>query len=123
MYFKCGQNGVECFLHKQTEERLRELGAVNERGYVDLDTGSVLLDTDLLNSLYSLITTNGVVDENKFTEFVNEKARISFYGDFLYPLANKSTLEQYLKEAPEGSFCEELENCRKRYGRQFIIIH
>ena len=114
VFLNDGQNGVECFLHKQTEERLRELGAVNERGYVDLDTGSVLLDTDLLNSLYSLITTNGVVDENKFTEFVNEKARISFYGDFLYPLANKSTLEQYLKEAPEGSFCEELENCRKK---------
>ena len=35
---------------------------------------------------------------------LNERARISFYGDFLYPLASRSTFEQYLKEKPEGEF-------------------
>ena len=35
---------------------------------------------------------------NKFDEFVNETARISFYGDFLYPLATDSTWEDYKKE-------------------------
>lgn len=31
-----------------------------------------------------------------------------FYGDFLYPLAMKSTLEDYQKEAPVGTFSLEL---------------
>ena len=49
--------------------------------------------------------------------FVNEKARVSFYGDFLYPLAADSTFEQYQKEKPEGEFCTELFTCREKYGR------
>ena len=41
-------------------------------------------------------------DPDKYESFVNEKARVSFYGDFLYPLAADSTFEQYQKEKPEG---------------------
>lgn len=109
-----GEGNVEQFLHKQTEEVLRELGAVNEQSCVNLDTGAVLFDAQLLQSLFSLISTNYRVDTEKFDRFVNEKARVSFYGDFLYPLAKKSTLSQYLLEKPEGSFCEELTWCREK---------
>lgn len=38
------------FLHKQSVETLKELGAVNEQGNVDLDTGAVLFDVDVLNA-------------------------------------------------------------------------
>ena len=72
---------------------------VNDKDCVDLDTGAVLLDKDLLQALFSLISTNGKVDTAKYDKFVNEKARISFYGDFLYPLAKQSTLEEYYLEA------------------------
>ena len=34
---------------------------------------------DILKSLYSLIDT-----DEKFSAYVNEKARLSFYADFLY---------------------------------------
>lgn len=113
--FLRGEDGmVERFLHKQSEEQLRSLGAVNEQGNVDLDTGAVLFDCDLLNSLMSLISTDGKIDDVKYDSFVNERSRISFYGDFLYPLAKKSTLEDFYKQAPEGSFCEELAECRKK---------
>ncbi len=101
------------FLHKQSEEQLRRLGAVNEQNAVDLDTGAILLDCDLLESLFSLIGEKGKTVREKYDRFVNEKARISFYGDFLYPLASRSTLEQYQKEKPEGEYCEELSECRK----------
>lgn len=112
--FLRGEDGmVERFLHKQSEEQLRSLGAVNGQGNVDLDTGAVLFDCDLLSALLSLISTNGKIDNAKYDRFVNERARISFYGDFLYPLAKKSTLEDFYKQAPEGSFCEELTKCRK----------
>lgn len=104
---------VRQFLHKMSVEKLTEVGAVNAHGNVDIDTGAIMLDHNLLNALFGLISTDGEVDKVKFDQFVNEKARISFYGDFLYPLASESTLEQYLKEKPEGSYCEELEECRK----------
>lgn len=112
VFLNDGNNYVGRFLHKQSEEQLEKLGAVNESGKVDLDTGAVIMDSDLLAALFSLISTEGVFDENKFKQFVNEKARISFYGDFLYPLASRATLEEYYKEAPEGEMCQELLECR-----------
>lgn len=107
-------DNVQRFLHKQTVETLEKMGAVNGAHKVDLDTGAILMDRHMLKSLYSLISTDNKVDKEKFDEFVNEKARISFYGDFLYPLAKDSTLEEYEKEAPEGEFCPELFQCRKK---------
>lgn len=112
VFLNDGHDYVKCFLHKQTEERLREMGAVNNAGNVDLDTGAVLFGSALLQALFRLISTGGKVDEKKFRQFCNEKARISFYGDFLYPLANDSTLEDFYKEAAEGQLNEALHECR-----------
>lgn len=122
VFLNDGTDHVKKFLHKQDEATLRELGAVNEQNCVDLDTGAVLLDSELVETLLSLITRScdesgtcvRVIDEEKYAAFVNEKARISFYGDFLYPLAADSTLEQYYKEQPEGEFCDELFDCREK---------
>lgn len=108
------KENVKKFLHKQSVETLESLGAVNRQHQVNLDTGAILMDRNMLKSLYSLISTENKIDDEKFQEFVNEKARISFYGDFLYPLAADSTLEDYIKEAPEGEMCEELISCRKK---------
>lgn len=112
VFLNDGHDYVKCFLHKQTEERLREMGAVNNAGNVDLDTGAVLFGSALLQALFRLISTGGKVDEKIFRQFCNEKARISFYGDFLYPLANDSTLEDFYKEAAEGQLNEALHECR-----------
>lgn len=112
VFLNDGHDYVKCFLHKQTEERLREMGAVNKAGNVDLDTGAVLFGSALLQALFRLISTEGKVDEKKFRQFCNEEARISFYGDFLYPLANDSTLEDFYKEAAEGQLNEALHECR-----------
>ena len=114
VYLNDGHNFVGQFLHKQSEERLREAGAVNHKDCVDLDTGAVLFGSDLLAALYGLISTDGEIDGEKFDEFVNERARISFYGDFLYPLAGAATLEQYYREAAEGEINDELLNCRTK---------
>lgn len=114
VFLNDGQGMVKRFLHKQSEEQLRALGAVNEQGMVDLDTGAVMLDTELLLALFSLIAVEDKVDVERFEAFVNERARISFYGDFLYPLAKDATLEEYYQETSEGSFCEELKSCRTK---------
>lgn len=114
VFLNDGTDYVGRFLHKQSEEQLKHMGAVNDHGYVDLDTGAVIMDSQMLQALFRLISTDNKVDDTKFHKFVNEKSRISFYGDFLFPLAKESTLEEYYKEAPEGSFCEELTDCRTK---------
>lgn len=94
------------FLHKQTEESLKTKGAVNSHGRVDIDTGAVIFSTGIMQALYSLIQE----DEKKY---INEKVRLSLYGDFQYPLASSSTLEQFYQEKPEGEYCSELMEARK----------
>lgn len=112
VFLNDGNDYVKCFLHKQTEEHLREMGAVNVEGNVDLDTGAVIFGSGLLKALYGLITTDNRPDDEKFRKFCNEEARISFYGDFLYPLAGDSTLEDFYKEAAEGTLNDALHECR-----------
>ncbi len=129
VFLNNGNDYVKKFLHKQPVEVLEKLGAINNHGNVDLDTGAVLFDVELMNALLSLIQTNGQTDEKKYSRFVSEKSRISLYGDFLYPLAEDATLEQYYLEQPEGSFCEELKVCRTeiwstlhRFGMKLICL-
>ena len=112
VYLRGEDGNVKSFLHKQSVERLTEVGAVNKAGCVDIDTGAILFGVDLLSSLFSLISTDGVLNPSLYSKFVNDKVRLSLYGDFQYPLASDSTLEQFYKEKPEGEYSEELNECR-----------
>ena len=94
--FLRGEDGnVKRFLHKQTVEALRLCGAVNEQDCVDIDTGAVIFSKEMLSALYGLISREGKAQEELFRSLVNEKVRLSLYGDFLYPLASDSTLEDF----------------------------
>lgn len=112
VYLRGNDGNVKSFLHKQSVETLKSVGAVNSAGCVDIDTGAILFGVDVLNSLWSLISTDGVADDQKYAAFVNDKVRLSLYGDFQYPLASDSTLEQFYREKPEGEYSPELRNCR-----------
>lgn len=102
------ENGyVSKFLHKQTEETLNASGAVDKAEKVNIDTGAIVLGSNILNDLYKLIDT-----EEKFNKYVNETVRLSFYADFVYPLANGSTLEDFYKEKPEGEINDSLLEAR-----------
>ena len=106
--FLSGNDGnVSKFLHKQTVETLKIQGAVNEHNCVDIDTGAVIFGSSMLESLYSLVST-----DEAYYGYVNSTVRLSLYGDFLYPLASDSTLEQFYLEKPEGEFCSELHDAR-----------
>lgn len=112
--FLRGENGyVARFLHKQSVEALRSAGAVNEQDCVDIDTGAVLFSAKILKALFGLISRDKRVDEEACGRYINETVRLSLYGDFLYPLAEESTLETFYKEKPEGDYCEELTEARK----------
>lgn len=105
-----GENGnVKCCLQKKSVEVLRSVGAVNDSDCVDIDTGALIFSTEMMESLYSLIAAPEDYDRH-----VNAKTRLSLYADFLYPLAEDSTLEEFYKEKPEGEFCPELTAARER---------
>ena len=105
-----GENGnVKCCLQKKPVDELRRVGAVNEADCVDIDTGALIFSTEMMKSLYSLIAAPGDYDK-----YVNERTRLSLYADFLYPLAEDSTLEAFYREKPEGEFCDELTEARER---------
>ncbi|MBE7027535.1 MAG: bifunctional fucokinase/L-fucose-1-P-guanylyltransferase [Ruminococcaceae bacterium] len=113
--FLNGENGfVKRFLHKQTEGFLRECGAVNENDCVDIDTGAVIFPQNMLNALFGLVCTDGKLDEEKYNSYVNTNVRLSLYGDFLYPLAEESTLEDFYNEKCEGQYCPELKEIRRK---------
>lgn len=108
-----GENGnVAEFLHKQTVEMLSGKGAVNARNCVDIDTGAVIFSSEMMKALYGLISDHNQYSEEKFRAFVNEETRLSLYADFLYPLAENATLENFYLEKPEGAFCDSLTAAR-----------
>ena len=100
---------MKCCLQKKSVEVLRSVGAVNDSNCVDINTGALIFSTEMMESLYSLIAAPEDYDRH-----VNAKTRLSLYADFLYPLAENSTLEEFYKEKPEGEFCPELTAARER---------
>lgn len=111
--FLSTDNGdVRRFLHKQSTENLVKFGAVNQRNLVDIDTGAVVFSPEIVKSLYSLISKNNKFNKKKYRSMVNEKVRLSLYGDFLYPLATEATLDEYYQEKAEGELTKELHDAR-----------
>ena len=107
VYLRSESGCVKRFLHKLPEERLRALGAVDERGNCSIDTGAMQLSPVVLNALYSLVDT-----DEKYDSMVNDRVRLSLYGDIAYCLAEDSTLQEFYLEKPEGEYCEELKSAR-----------
>lgn len=97
------------FLHKQPIETLQYEGAMDSRGNCCIDTGTLWFSADFLNVLYSLITSG-----DDYAVMVNEKARLSLYGDIVYCLSDEATEHSLQSQAPEGDYCPELEEARRR---------
>jgi len=91
------------FLHKASPAKLTAYGAVDESGHVNVDTGIVWLDPDVAKCLVSLVYSEDTEQEQAKVEcLINDGVRLNLYGDFLFPLTEEATLEDYLKESTEG---------------------
>ena len=106
-------NKVDKFLHKQSEETLINMGASNNQGNIDIDTGVIWLDGVVTTKLTKLFTDGNAVNDELFNAFVNDANRLNFYGDFVYTMTKSSTLDEYLNETSEGKKGIQLEKCRK----------
>lgn len=107
------QGNVKKFMHKSPLEDLEKHGAKDSDGNVHLDTGAIWFGVNVVNDLFELISYGGKVDDNKFKAFANEEARLSFYADFVYPMAREASLDSFYSEKPEGEHTKELRLCRK----------
>ena len=105
---------VKKCLQKNNKQILTEIGALDENGFVNINTGILLLSYKFMKALYSLID-----NEEKYFKMVNSKVRLNLYVDFLYPLTEESTLELFCQEKPEGETCDELKKCRKMIWDEF----
>jgi len=108
-----GNRYITKFLHKLSEEELRKAGAADDRDQVDIDTGCIWLGRNVLAALISLITVHGKFDRTQFEKYVNPRACLNFYADFVYPLSDCGTLEEFLGQAPENGISQELLSCRR----------
>lgn len=99
---------VGYFLHKKSVETLRALGATDKNDRVNIDTGAVIFSPAVLAALYRPVRT-----PEGFARYVNERVRLSFYGDFLYPLASEATLEDFYRQGAEGENTPELAGARR----------
>ncbi|HCT17343.1 MAG TPA: bifunctional fucokinase/L-fucose-1-P-guanylyltransferase [Ruminococcaceae bacterium] len=107
VYLKSDSGNVKKFLHKKPVEILQSEGAVDERGKCSIDTGALWLSPKILEAMYTTVDT-----EEKYDAMVNDKARLSLYGDISYCLSEDSTLEDFYSQTPEGGFCDELTMAR-----------
>lgn len=108
VFLRDTNGNVHRFLHKQTEETLAAAGAVDPAGKVNIDTGAILLSSEILTDLYALVNT-----EESFHAYVNDTVRLSFYADFVYPMASGATLEEFYMEKPEGELNDALRRARE----------
>lgn len=107
VYLESDNGFVSKFLHKQSIDNLKKLNAIDDKGNCNIDTGIIYLGINILNDLYSLID-----NDDKYNSLVNDKTRLSLYGDISYCLALDSTIDDYYLEKAEGEYCDELKQAR-----------
>ena len=104
--FVCDDNNIVTeFLHKQPLRVLEDKAVQN--GYINFDTGMIYFNYEMVRELISLVNS-----KNNFELFVSSSSRLNIYGDFLYPFASNSTLEDYYKQGCEFEFNDNLKECR-----------
>lgn len=95
-------------LQKRSLAELIESGAVDADGNVNIDTGAIALDYNVVNDLLGLVR-----DDEGCRRFINSNVRLNFYSDFLIPMTSSADCDEYLSENAENRFSAELSECRK----------
>ena len=108
VFLGSGNGYVHKFLHKRGCEELERYGAIDSRGRVNIDTGTVFFSGQMVKVLYGLSERSGIYDL-----LLEGKLNLSLYADFLYPMAETSMLQEYLQDSSEGEVTENLKQARR----------
>ena len=118
VFLRNDEGNIARVWHKQKPEVLKGYGAVDENGFVNIDTGAVFFSPRVAEALYSLVCDEeGRCTDGTFRRIVNGHLAPSLYVDFFYPLADGSNCDGYMYEIPEGRMSPELLELRKRIWR------
>ncbi|MEI6158142.1 MAG: L-fucokinase, partial [Atribacterota bacterium] len=114
---------VRRFLHKQPVERLRAYGVVDQEEKVIIDSGMVWFDPEAAGTLLDLVRNpDKTINDKERKWWISEKLNLNLYGDFLFPLAEESTLPDYLREESEGQYQEDLQSARQKLWNRLHIV-
>ena len=109
VFYSGNDSYVKKCYHKRNIKELEKEGIIDEKGNVEVDTGMLVFSVKFIESLYSLIDT-----KEKYKKIVNTNIRLNLYVDFLFPLAEESTLDKFFEEDSEAEKNENLLNTRKQ---------
>ena len=96
---------VRAFLHKPSLEEMHRQGALDDDGYVQIDTGLVWFDGQSIERLLSL--------GEALAPAIARGVTINLYGDLLAPLAQEADFAAYLNDASDGPATAETQNARR----------
>jgi fucokinase len=97
-----GRHRVRAYLHKATAEELGAWGAVNADGTVQIDTGLVWLDAPAASRLVRLAEQPALATPS-----------LNLYRDLLLPVAQSTSLEDYLSDTSDGPATAEVQAARR----------
>ncbi|CAG0927569.1 fucokinase [Thermoflexales bacterium] len=105
---------VQAYLHKPAAEELTHWKAIHADGTVQIDTGLVWLDAATALKYAALIQSAAVGAICCVPPFeLASVAALNFYGDLVLPLAQSTTLEDYLADTSDGPATPEVQKARQ----------
>jgi fucokinase len=105
---------VQAYLHKPSAEELARWKAIHSDGTVQIDTGLVWLDAATALKYAALIQSEAVGAICRVPPFeLTADAALNFYGDLVLPLAQSTTLEDYLADTSDGPATPEVQKARQ----------
>src|SRR5512136_3049955 len=109
-----GTHRVRAYLHKPNEEELKRWDAIHPDGTVQIDTGLVWLDSATALKYAALIQAESIACICRVPPFdCTPESALNFYGDLVLPLAQSTTLEDYLADTSDGPATPEVQKARQ----------
>jgi fucokinase len=109
-----GTHRVRAYLHKPAEEELKRWDAIHADGTVQIDTGLVWLDSATALKYAALIQAESIACICRVPPFdCAPESALNFYGDLVLPLAQSTTLEDYLADTSDGPATPEVQKARQ----------
>lgn len=105
---------VRAYLHKPSHDELARWHAIDAEGMVQIDTGLVWLDAATALKYAALTQAESVAAICRLLPFeAAPQAALNFYGDLVLPLAQSTTLENYLADTSDGPATPEVQKARQ----------